>query len=324
MNIDDKTQKSIMFDFQLFGTKRYSSSYFNSSDYKDLRNTLFDTFPNSEPDVFNRLELYTTNDVLKYGRSFILKNIGTSSIKIPFNNNEELDSKLNKFFINPTSDDYDDMVNFLNKHYKVVNVYNLPVKFDISDRNANGCAKYDWFSSDYPPEFYTNLLPIYYEIGLEGRCNKLMFDAYVHEMYHALVNTRKDSIENILDKEVLPIFAEKVSADSLNIFDIENLYRLLCTKGSILNVIHDEYINKTSYGTIIEYGYILSALLSTDLFNIYYNSSDSVKVEIMGSINDIFKSKHTLEDVLKKYYVSPYNGSKIVKEYAKKYTKCFK
>lgn len=324
--LSSNAKEKIEVDKNLFGTKRYDSKYFESVNYKHLRNTLLDELPYYNLDIFNSLKLTTNKEVLSYGRTFILNHFGMSGINVPYNENEELNTLLIKNYPKLEPELYDEIVDFINKNHKTTFVYNIPVKFNLA-KEYGGETEYETFSNNLPPKVYKNLIPVYHEIRLNGMTDEQKYNIYVHEMAHALIGSRKGFIENTLNEELLPIFMEKVSASEISEynFDITNLQRLLGIKNEIITYEHNKFNNKKEeFSEILSKKYILSAVLASHLFNIYYNSNEKIKKEILNSIEDILKENCTLEDVLRKYYINTEEGTKILEKESKIYTKKYK
>lgn len=323
MIVDDNTRIGLAKEISLFGIKNIDSSYFNSKDYDNLKNTMKESFNGKEKHMINNLRLCTSTEVLSYGKNFILKYIGKGGIMVPENTNGKLNTELMSKFPNPSRENLNEMVDYINNNYKKSYVYNVPVHFAVFEPMEITSNRVDTFSDNFPPEFYNNLQATCAEIVLGGTCSILTKDRYVHEMTHTLLNKEKGSVENKLDRELLPIFMEKLSSkeQSSDILDVENYNRVVSTNDNINNLETSIKNNTADYRTFNNMGYILSTVLSSDLFEKYEKRDDKVKKEMINSIKNIFKGKTSLEETLKKYDINTHDGTKTLENDIKKYIK---
>ena len=144
-------------------------------------------------------------------------------------------------------------------------------------------------------------------------------------MYHALTNSHKGSIENLLHDEVLSIYMEKIAALDLDetgkLEKTKRLIRLLDNKRDILSREQYKYMDEKPMDRLNLEQYIVSSAVATALYDTYRNSNKQIKKEIDDSINGIFREEHTLEDVLQQYDATPERGSNIMRRHIKKLSK---
>lgn len=147
---------------------------------------------------------------------------------------------------------------------------------------------------------------VYFSHIMLGRnISKLSACTKVHEIAHSQLEMNKGSVRNYLNKEVLTIFFEKLSALELH----EDKSMLI--KSEIMR-----YRNLFEYIVILKYNnftytekveasmFINSILLADILFDIYINGDDILKTEIMNDIQTIFDGNMTLEEMLDKYDIT--------------------
>ncbi len=153
---------------------------------------------------------------------------------------------------------------------------------------------------------------IYYKsISLAKDTTELSKLAYTHEIAHTQLNHVRGLIEHYYNTEVVSIFLELVHALELNdgeyLLTAHDSLRLPELK-YIIDEIHKYYDRREEpeiKKVLLEGSlYLQSTLQAYNLFITYYNSSISVKKEILTYIQALFNQEYTLEDMLSKLDIS--------------------
>ena len=317
-----KLECMMLFD----GYTEYETDFFESEEYKKLRIAMLDGFPLIKDKRLN-FKFCDKRELLRAGRYVVDKHCGGIDLKVPYTNGDDLETQLiSRFGEKPSIENYDEILQYIKNNIELVRVTDLPLLLNVS-KNRNAYVSATWFYSfdDLDKSFFEKIPNCVHSINLSGPCDELAKTIYVHEMYHALLNRHKGSIKNLLDREFLSIFMEKVAAydlDSLsNFLELKNLSRLLAIKMNILDKTYDEYKGINTNEDIIGYEmYIISGLLATDLFNTYLKGSNRLRHEIDNSINEVLMGNGVIEDVLSKYEVSLEKGSKIMRKQIKHFS----
>ncbi len=151
---------------------------------------------------------------------------------------------------------------------------------------------------------------IYDSIQISNKITEFTPGIIVHEVTHAVLQTKKDSIKFYSNREVLSIFNQllcclKISAKP------ELLYNeLLCRKKELCNLISTlnnyflriENLNQKEVMDVFKY--LNSILKALNMFQLYYISNVMIQNEIIKDIQAIFEGYHTLEEVLQKYNIT--------------------
>lgn len=320
MTNEERELKKILYigDF-----KEYETDFFETREYKNLRNTILDYLPKKNID-FPNIKICNIKDVTRAGKMVLYKHCPNINTKVPYTLNDELLSKLFvQFGENPKSDKIDEIIEFIKENYNLTEVTDIPIYLNLS-ADSNGCTMYTSFYENLPLKFYKKLPYVVYSICLTGKLNDLSKGTYVHELYHALSKRNKGYTKNILHDETLSIFMEMVTALDLDeeLVDTVIANRLLWFKNNILDF-EKEIYNGSDLSYIIDQEYIISSLLASSLFNVYLNGNNNIKKEIDKDINYILTGHKTLEEILNKYEVNNQNGTKIMSKQIKKISKNF-
>ena len=315
MTDEEKQKLENLMIFNNYST--YETDYFDSQSYSKLRTTMLEYFPNGNLERFE-FDFFTKSEMLEDGKYIIDKHFGKLDLRVPYADCDNMQSQLVAVFgKKPTPDKYDEIIEYINRKIKLVDVTDIPVRLDLHNP-TNGFVSSTIFYSpdDMEKDFYKKLPVCLREIEVSGNCDDNAKCIYVHEMAHALINRNKGSIYNLLDKEVFSIFMEKVAAKELDLsnelLDAKTLYRFFQTKHNMLD---KEILESKTY--------VLSTLKATALFNTYAKGSKKVQKEIDDSLGRVITGKDTLEDVLYRYEATPEKGSKVmqrqIKTLSKKY-----
>lgn len=152
-----------------------------------------------------------------------------------------------------------------------------------------------------------NIESVFTEIGTENYeilfntvslpiiISKIFPEIYCHEITHTQLMSIFGSVDNFLNREVLPIFMELLYQYENN---YQSTYRLKHLQ------ISSSYINKDcdfNIATFTDMLYYTSIVTAYKLFNIYLKGNNFVKEEMIKNIQAVFDNKFTLESLLDKY-----------------------
>ena len=155
---------------------------------------------------------------------------------------------------------------------------------------------------------YLNDKYYFLSVTLANIYKRNVIPAYIHEIAHTQLMSKKGSILNFKNQEVIPIFLEllasaniddgKLLNDSVKIRlrELASGMKLLKYKSNS-NMFDKENILKSC-------SYIESTLVALDLFDLYCNSSISTQKEILSNIENIFEGKQATELVLDNYDIN--------------------
>ena len=155
---------------------------------------------------------------------------------------------------------------------------------------------------------YLNDKYYFLSVNLANIYKRNVIPAYIHEIAHTQLMSKKGSILNFKNQEVIPIFLEllasaniddgKLLNDSVKIRlrELASGMKLLKYKSNC-NMFDKENILKSCSN-------IESTLVALDLFDLYCNSSISTQKEILSNIENIFEGKQATELVLDNYDIN--------------------
>ncbi len=124
---------------------------------------------------------------------------------------------------------------------------------------------------------------------------------YIHELVHTQVDSSYN-MNNILNKELLPIFMELLYSDRIK-YDNRVNDRLVELSTAIGYLYDPEFKEENSR-------YIYSVLQALNLYRLYNRSNEEVKKEIVRYIQLLFNRDIYLEELLDRYNIS-YDNSKV-------------
>lgn len=154
-------------------------------------------------------------------------------------------------------------------------------------------------SASNNPEDYALLFA---GINLPRLGNKITPCVYNHEIAHTQVDSC-NSCQNLLDSETIPtlveeIFASKIDASVNTLERIRNVRLLSIVKllSAYLNIPNMAYVSRIESDTRIK-----STLQAIKIANIYLTSSPSIRSEIQGYIDRIFREEASVKDMLNQF-----------------------
>lgn len=157
---------------------------------------------------------------------------------------------------------------------------------------------------------------IFSAITLGNNLTKLSSSTYIHEITHTQLESLKGSVKKYQNKELLPIFMEKVTSyrQDKKLFSISNKMRLRHLLECLI-VLNNHYNGEkvTSKDRLDSETYVISTIKAYNLYDLYAKSNDSIRKELIKDIQAIYDQKQTLEDFLAKYDIT-FNED-IIKKY---------
>lgn len=162
----------------------------------------------------------------------------------------------------------------------------------------------------------------YYFLSINLACinKKNVIPAYIHEIAHTQLMSKKGSMLNFKNQEVLPIFLELLAStkiDNGRLLNDSLKIRLKNLSASMAKLKHNYIYDKASLLYICSY--IESTLIALDLYDLYCSSSISTQKEIIRKIKFIFDGNIPAEVVLDNYDINFETSKK--KNLFKKYIK---
>ncbi len=312
----EKEEKSLKRCMLVHNYSTYDTDYFDSQEYRKLRNTMLDYLPH-DGDSLEKSKCIFKSEVMQAGRFVIDKHFGMLDLRVPYSKEDDLKSQVIALFgTNPDKQNYNEIIKYINDQVNLVRVTDLPVYLDL-DPSSNAYVLKDYFLEDEKIEddFYKKLPIVTTEIGLLGDCNENKKPVYVHEMMHALLDRNKGSVKNLLNFETLSIFMEKVAAQDLDssnkLLDRIILLRTLYVKSSILSRELSLFENSELNKVLQHNTYTISSLNAAALFQTYSKSS-KIKKEIDEEVGKVITGEKLLEDMLNHYEALPERGTKIM------------
>ncbi len=324
--LNENQKKRINIEMLAHDHKICDTNFFETTEYKQLASEMIGTFPK-----YKCLNVNYKNcsklALLNAGKYVVDKHTYGTDTRVRYVDMDSLTAELYaKFGETPKEEKYDEIIKYIDDNVDLIKVTNVPVELDMT-RKRNGHAYNTWFygRDDVQESFFKKMKPAIKKLSIEGLCNDDSKCTYVHEMYHALPNSHKGSIENLLNTEVLSIYMEKIASSELDptrkLEKLEELTRILNTKNDIIDREHNYYNDIDELDRLRIETYILSTAIATALYDTYQKGNKEIKKEIDDSINGIFREEHTLEDVLQQYDATPERGSNIMRRHIKKLSK---
>lgn len=146
-------------------------------------------------------------------------------------------------------------------------------------------------------------------IELSNKTSEFSSLCHIHEIIHLELERLKGSVENYLHSEILSIFMEQVYAyeqDKTNLLLRKNtLNRLNYFFLELHSLLHN---NLSAFEQSISSKYIVSILISYQLFTIYLQGDNHTKKYLLSNIQDIFNGQQTLEEMLTKLNITYENS----------------
>lgn len=229
--------------------------------------------------------------IIKNSKDFLENKFRLNDVKYI---NEDFASNL-RFLVDFCFIDEDVFLERLNKETKLVSPFSLPISYN-----------------DYSALFITFINDSLYNIGISLNKKEYKHKAisYIHEIGHSQLYTVKGSVLNYKLSEALPMFLELLFALFLDKTGAMLNYELKDRYDDVLFAIECIKDSKNEYDfNLHASSYVESSLVALRLFDLYINSNENIKNEIMNNIQNIFDAKITLDDMLNRYSIN-YENSK--------------
>ena len=185
-------------------------------------------------------------------------------------------------------------------------VFDIPVEINGQPHYwpAGTCYKYALnvnIPDRYFPESIGKQIP-FVSISLFGEPNTSMMATYVHELMHALIESRPGYTRKLAYREVLPVFIENVFVDTLNREELKKSKNVFAIYS--LGVLYDE----TNNGRKIEITRVLEAigyLLGLKLYEKYEAEHDEEsKKEYLQDVQRVIDGDMMVEEIMAKRQIS--------------------
>ena len=329
MRIYEEDKLDLKTKMLLAGYKTYKTDYFTSPEYRSLRMTMLDHLPKGSEDRFS-FKMFPKSEILEAGKYVIDKHFGNVDLLVPFANGDDMESQLVALFgYEPSPEQYDEIIEYINNQIASVRVTDLPVYLNINtEKNGYVATPYFYGNGIMELEFYHKLPACVREIAIEGDCDEDAKCIYVHEMSHALIDRHKGNINNLLHNEAFSIFMEKVAASDIDnsnrLLDLKNFLRIIQVKHNVLENELCEYREEGFMHALASKTYIISTLHATALFDTYQNSSQNTQNEIDNALGKVISGDGILEEVFEHYDASLVKGTKVMQKQIQKYEKQYK
>ena len=220
-------------------------------------------------------------------------------------------------FLSNSNDDLDGFQNKLNDISKTISPFDLPISYIKGATIFGNLLNEMLLIRD--EQFMKEQQIRFSELQLGARITPFTSILYGHEIIHTQLEGIKGSIENLHNREVLPIFMENVLSfefDSNNELLRQNMFiRYKDMLNDMLRLAEPEFYMDTDLH--LASGYINSVLKASNLFDKYVSSSLEERSKMLHSVQNVFDGKCTVEDFLCYYDVTLENSSNLV--VAKKY-----
>jgi len=251
-------------------------------------------------------------------KSDVKKILDDNSIKLHdvFVENKNKMKKLLKEFFKDKIENGNYLINQIKDASVLKSPYDIPLKF-LNEDIFYGGVVWRMFPLD-DEDFLNKVMPVYKDITLSHKKNKISVLSYIHEIIHTQLESNKGIIKKYYHSELLPIFFEKVASlkkdPSGDLLRINNLIRYYDVLTCLCSICEDDisFENTISYSS-----YIVSTLKAEKLFDIYLNSNSNDKKLIMNKIQSVLDGRITLESLLDELDITLKNSSdvKILKKH---------
>lgn len=311
----------------LYGFKKNTSRFFQTNDYREIRNFTIDAIPKKIIEL-PETKYISVPRMQQLGEQFITKHAKNVDFDVLYTTEENLRSMLYaKFPEWPEVKDVKKVVQFIKKNLETKNVFDIPVRAKVEEVDQNGEVGFEDFNEFADLQYYKALPTVVNYIALYGGIDQVSLNIYVHEIYHALSMRHKGYTENMLYNEFLSIFMELVCAKETSPKHMKNAlyFRLSELKHDFLSYEDSFYVSMErgdpQASSMQNQTYILSTILAFDLFNRYQNGSELDKREIDHEVNKVLRGEQKLEKLIDKCEIKEKEGIKVLKKEMKQLVK---
>ena len=142
---------------------------------------------------------------------------------------------------------------------------------------------------------------------------KLSTATKIHEITHTQLERIKQTTKHYHNKEVLPIFLEKVAAleldNSLELLTVCETMRFRSFLEYVLDLYEENNHSRTE--RVEASAYITSTLKAVNLFDRYLESNQEERKEILAGIQMVFDGNKTVEEYLDSQDITLENSTNI-------------
>ena len=221
-----------------------------------------------------------------------------------------LDSRtLTSLLLNSFSGDVENIACCYNSSAKIIDPYKLPIKYDELDMEDSILKESMIVLRDKEKilELLKKINVYFRYILMSNGCDYNWAASFSHVITHSQLDSNKGIINDFYNGEVIPIFVELLHA-----YEIADY--VFC--GTLLNKVQDmliDFFNIMNFDTKSDVDlynknmnmrYIISTMKAINLFELYIRSSDSVRKEMISSIQANFDGKLLVEDTLKRFDIN--------------------
>ncbi|HIT22343.1 MAG TPA: hypothetical protein IAB56_05205 [Candidatus Scybalousia intestinigallinarum] len=199
----------------------------------------------------------------------------------------------------------------LEKSVEYINPNQIPIEYISGHSMIGECHKFLTLILD--DEYLKKVIIPICKISLGDNITKLSTATKVHEITHTQLERVKQTTKHYHNKEVLPIFLEKVVA-----LELDNSLELLTACEtmrfrSFLEYVLDLYEENNHSRTerVEASAYITSTLKAVNLFDRYLESNQEERKEILAGIQMVFDGKTTVEEYLDSQDITLENSTNI-------------
>lgn len=273
----------------------------------------------------SNLEVYlkkaTINESFKESENFMKRHFNIHSI--PHRTQEEVAEYLYRISSYRPSKSIREYSNYAKS--KLIDPYDLPKKV-MNEDYRYGELEVSIIGSSHK-RIIAKTPTIFLAIKISELATSITTGIITHEIAHSQINSHKGALKSYYNGEVVSIFLEFLQYSEKNEteMEIEKIFRLseIVTIVEVL-INYNQGIEDLSNDELHEYHkYLESNLKAIMLFEIYQNSNNSVKNNILASIQKIFDGEKTVENLLSDYNITLNESTSFLKQNVKEYKKCF-
>lgn len=189
------------------------------------------------------------------------------------------------------------------KYYSIMrktSPYNIPIRL-AEGHSMIGEVQKPIILIPSEEEYQLEQIP-FSQIMLGNKLTKLSTSTYIHEIAHTQIESIPGSTQVYLNREVVSIFLEKLSAYEAdptgNLLKISERMRFIFWSSNVDILTSKKTDSREKQ--IDAMVYIQSTLLAEKLFDMYLRSSKEQRTSYIYDIQDIFNGKKTVEEILEK------------------------
>lgn len=206
-------------------------------------------------------------------------------------------------------DSIEEIINIVTNSDNACDPYKIPILENNEYRSTTDCSYIG---------FNNRIWTFYKKIGIQNNFTEFTSSAVTHEITHTQQGLEQGVLNYYNNIEFLPILLEMfhyMEKFSFNEHLIERTFlrRFKMLIQDIYSLPLQRFLNDED-NIITLNQYIESTLKAIGFAEIYQNSSESIKKEIFGNIQNIFSANKSVEDLLNKYNISFDSSVDIVKK----------